>query len=175
MMIYSTDIIINLSEHRQVFHVCFIRNATLYGYCMNLREGRTGRVQASYNLDTGILEKCWYQEEPRVYLDKYDARFIECEEGTEGSIVVSEYNHPPIPRGKIVCKLPWLDPSAERLITALASHQVKGDEIQKGLRVIVNLADSYKLVESYLGGWNFTVGGKLLSVASLIQAVAKAN
>lgn len=174
-MVYSTDIIINLSEHRQVFNVCFIINSTLFGYCMNLRDGKSTKVRATYNLDTGILEKGWRQGEPRVLVGKtYGGRVIECDEGTEGSYVPSTVDFPGM-GNRTVRDVPWLNQKTERLITALASHQVKGDEIQKGLRVIVDLAGSFKLVENYLGGWNFTVDGRPASVAALIHAVAKAN
>jgi hypothetical protein len=142
---------------------------------MNLREGKSNTVRAAYNLDTGILEKGWYQGEPRVFISRNGVRAIQCDEGTEGSYIASSVQFPDIRGNTTIRNVPWLNPKAERLITALASHQVKGDEIQKGLRLIVNLAESYKLVENYLGGWNLTVEGQSVSLAALIHAVAKAN
>jgi hypothetical protein len=142
---------------------------------MNLRDGKSKQVKAAYNLDTGILEKGWYQGKPRVFVGRNGVRAIECDEGTEGSYVTSTFDFPDAGNNRTVRNVPWLNQKAERLVTALASHQVKGDEIQKGLRAIVNLAGSFKLVENYLGGWNFTANGRRSSVAALIHAVAKVS
>lgn len=60
----------------------------------------------------------------------------------------------------------------QRLLIALATHQVSGDKIIQGLKAI-GIEPWCKLQDSYLGGWNTTrkEDGERVSVVSLISCL----
>lgn len=60
-----------------------------------------------------------------------------------------------------------------RLIKALVSHQVSGEDILKGLRLDMNQGTltGAKLIENHLGGWNFIHEGKYTDLSKLLNLV----
>lgn len=57
------------------------------------------------------------------------------------------------------------------LLIALASHQVNGDQIVKGLKA-QSISLDVKFQESFLGGWNITdPSGATLSVEEVIDMI----
>lgn len=67
----------------------------------------------------------------------------------------------------------YLDLIQIRVLTKLLDHQVKGEEIVKGLKALSIDIPNLKIQESYLGGWNIQIDGVTCTAGRLIEEVGK--
>lgn len=158
--------LVNPSSIKVRFNTLYLRGDMVYGKL------ESGKSWIQFDVMTGIMEPIEYSEVRARLMEDKDWMALTANHDCTPSGDAS--NHSTSGRPSVMSKLlayreatnqdiseeyarslTMISNEGMRLLVALINHQVKGDDVIKGLRAI-GIRPSFKLVENYLGGWNVT-------------------